>query len=110
MNIINLTPHALNIFTSDKSPVATVAPSGQVARAASTRTLTGVRNGIEFFETVFGAPSPLPDAEPDDIFVVSSLYLAGLRAAGLDDPRVHVPGEAVRDESGRVVGCVGPSR
>ena len=109
MNIINLTPHTLNIHSAG-ALVAVVEPAGQVARCASTRTLTGVREGIEFFETVFGAPSPLPDAEPDDIFVVSSLYLAGLRAAGLDDPRVHVPGEAVRDADGKVVGCQGLSR
>ena len=110
MKIINLTPHVLNIFSSDKSRVATVAPSGEVARCASTRALTSVRDGIEFFETAFGAPSPLPEPEFDTIFVVSSLFLAGLRAAGLDRDDVYVPGEAVRDADGKVVGCQGLSR
>lgn len=109
MSIINLTPHTVSIY-SGGALVAVVEPSGQVARAASTRELVATRDGIEFYRTAYGQPSPLPEAEPDDVFVVSSLYLAALRAAGLDDARVHVPGEAVRDEAGRVVGCVGLSR
>jgi len=109
MKIINMTPHTLNVRQADGS-FRNVAPSGDIARCAVTRTVTEVRDGIEMFVSVFGAPSPLPDSQKDTVFVVSSLYLSGLRAHGQDRPDVYVPGEAVRDGAGQVVGCHGLSR
>mgnify|MGYP000998195436 CR=1 FL=1 len=110
MKIINLTPHTLNIYDSANDLVETVPPSGMVARANVTRTLVEKRGHIEMYASVFFGAKALGAPEPDGVYVVSALYLSALRAAGLDDTGVYVPGEAVRDEAGRVIGCVGLSR
>ena len=117
MKIINMTPHELNIRREDRTFVNVPAPSkaaveadpNLIARCATQRTLIGEQDGIGIYETRFGAPSPLPSEEADTIYVVSAIYLAGLRAADQDRGDVFVPGEAIRDDAGRVVGCVGLS-
>ena len=110
MKIINLTPHALNIYDSAGDLVESVPPSGMVARADVRRTLTEKRGPVELYESVYFGAKALGAPEPDSVYVVSALYLSALRAEGLDDTGVYVPGEAVRDEAGRVIGCVGLSR
>ena len=118
MNIVNMTPHVLSIHLADGSVRTVDAPTDDqvrvfpnlIARCTVARTLTGVRDGIEMWESIFGAPSPLPESQEDTIIVVSSIYLSGLRAHGQDRPDVFVPGEAVRDAEKRVIGCKGLSR
>ena len=110
MKIINLTPHALNIYDSAGDCVETVPPSGMVARADVRRTLSEKRGHIELYQSVYSGARELGTPEPDSVYVVSALYLSALRADGLDDTGVYVPGEALRDEAGRVIGCVGQSR
>jgi hypothetical protein len=109
MKIVNMTPHVLSIRQADGS-FRNVEASGDIARREVTRIVTEIRDGTEMFESVFGALSPLPDSQEDTVFVVSSLYLAGLRAHGQDRADVYVPGEAARNEAGQVVGCHGLSR
>ena len=110
MKIINLTPHALNIYDSAKELVETVEPSGMVARAETARHLVEKVGHIELYETVFTGARELGEPEPGSVFVVSSIYLQALRARGLSSNGVYVPGEAIRDDAGRVVGCIGLSR
>jgi hypothetical protein len=62
-----------------------------------------------YLSTYFGA-TELGEPEPSSVYVVSSLYLQALRAEGKSDVGVYVPGEAVRNAAGQVVGCVGLSR
>lgn len=104
MNIINLTPHTINIYDADKNPVAVVEPSGEVARVTATRTLVDVgENGIPFYVTTYGEVTGLPEPQQDTIYVVSGL----LRSEVPERLDLWQPGELLRNEAGQPVGCIG---
>ena len=108
MTIINLTPHTLNIFNADGSVRVDVPPSGEVARVTTSRTQTGEVNGLPLFTTTFGEVSGLPEATEGVIYVVSGLVAAHPSVRDRED--VFSPGELVRDEAGKPIGCRGLSR
>lgn len=103
MNIINLTPHALTIFDSDRRVVRIVEASGTVARVSVNRRLIAVEDGIEFYATTYGEPVGLPEPQPNTIYVVSGL----LRAAVPERSDLWQPGELLRNDAGQPVGCIG---
>lgn len=110
LEVINMTPHALNVHGVN-GEVTTIAPSGAVARVNTAREQVGVMsvNGAEVavFATTFGEVEGLPDPEPGKVFIVSALVLSALNGARAD---VVAPGELVRDNEGRVIGCRGFTR
>jgi len=106
MQIVNLTPHILNLIRMDGT-VREVASSG-LARVSTSRVQIGEVDGIPLFETVFGEVSGLPDAEEGVLFVVSGLVAA--HPSVRDRADVYSPGELVRDEQGKPIGCRGLSR
>ena len=108
MNIINLTPHTLNILNSDGFGGVDVPPCGTVARVATSRVQTGEVRGTPLFETRFGEVTGLPAASEDAILVVSGLVAA--HPSVRDRADVFSPGELVRDEGGKPIGCRGLSR
>ena len=110
LKIINLTPNTLRICDSAGDLVETVEPSGVVAHASVTRIKAGKVGHIELYETIYTLPSVIGQPEQDEVYVVSDIYLESVRAYGADDTGLYTPGETVRDESGRVIGCVGLSR
>ncbi|HVI39780.1 MAG TPA: hypothetical protein VM577_03895 [Anaerovoracaceae bacterium] len=108
--IINLTPHTLNIFTSDNQEV-TIQPSGIIARRAVTREVTGEVEGITLQKSVYSSlifenkdknqVEFLND--PSSIVVVSSLCLNGV-----DTPdNFYAPGEQLRNSEGKPIGAKG---
>lgn len=108
MNVVNLTKHDINVYAnaSDSAPTWTFPPSGTEARLSETRVeMAPVIPGMPIRRAEFGPVENLPEPKPDTIYLVSGLILS--RCAGRKD--VFAPGEAVRDEKGRVIGCVGLS-
>jgi hypothetical protein len=106
MNIVNLTPHALNLMPEGPDgPTVTIPPSGQVARCAvdrvqvNTVAVDGI--AIPVNQTRFGEVSDLPDPQPDTIFVVSALVAQAVP----DRQDVFITDDAVRDEQGRIIGA-----
>ena len=106
MNIVNLTPHALNLMPEGPNgPTTTIPPSGQVARCATSRvqvdtvTVDGITVPVN--QTRFGEVSGLPDPQPDTIYVVSALVAQAVP----DRQDVFIVDDAVRDEQGRIIGC-----
>lgn len=79
----NLTPHTINIIDGEH---AGTYPSEGAARVSS---------------LPLGAVIDLPEPEPDTIVVVS--VITAEAAPGRSDLRV--PGDQVRDDSGRIIGC-----
>ena len=103
MNIVNLTPHTLNIADRDGNVIVAIPPSGTVARIAVTRRQCGVtEEGIPLFITEYGEPEGLPDPQPSTIYVVSGMFLSHVSR-----PDLYQPGELVRDENGRPIACIG---
>ena len=106
MKIVNLTPHAINLMPEGpEGPVATIPPSGQVARCATSRvqvdtiTVDGVT--IPVNRTQFGEVTGLPDPQPDTIFVVSAVVAQAVP----NRADVFIVDDAVRDEQGRIIGA-----
>jgi hypothetical protein len=106
MNLVNLTPHNINLRTAEGAEIV-IPASGTVARVATTPgTLTSIE-GCPVpvaTPTVFGAVEGLPAPTEGTLFIVSAL-VAG-RCAGRPD--VVSPGTgpndgAVRNEKGHIV-------
>lgn len=102
MRLVNLTPHVLNVRKADGTFLE-LPPSGTVARRSVERVVVGDVDGITVYATKFGQLEGLPEPSEDTVFIVSAL---AAQACG-DRDDVLVPGEAIRDEAGRVVGCDG---
>lgn len=104
-NLVNLTPHILNIVT-ESGAIISVEPSGEVARCSVTNTPVRILpNGVTCYKTVYGEVTGLPEEQEGVIYVVSGL-VRGAVPTRLD---VASPGELIRNEEGQPVGCNGLS-
>lgn len=108
MKIMNLTPHALTIISGENNmQKLVIEPSGVVARV-STRTesigsiTTDDGFNIPLTTTVFGRLEGLPAPEEGTIYVVSSLVAGRVPYR----PDVMIPNESIRDDKGRIIGCL----
>ena len=101
---VNLTPHTLNVITSDGS-IQAIEPSGSVARCSQTEEVVKEVDGIVITRQTFGDVVGLPPQEEGTIFIVSRM----IAAACPDRNDLMIPGPLVRDEKGVVVGCKGLS-
>ena len=102
MTIINLTPHKLNVLDLSGDFVV-IPPSGTVARVAVSLKETAVLDpGIQIYSPTYGEVTDLPEPAEGVVYVVS-----GLVAAAAPRADVFSPGELIRDEEGRPIGCRG---
>ena len=108
--LVNLTPHAITFFSEDETPLFTVEPSGQLARAVAKTVRTGtnyltmvdgVCKCIPETITEYGDIEGLPDPEDGVAYIVSSIVASAVK--GRED--VFIPNESVRDNEGRINGC-----
>lgn len=99
IEVINLTPHSINLVGGPEFE-----PSGQVARISSTNESAGelLINGelVPLITEEFGEVIGLPEEKEGTMFIVSGLVFSHSKRRDL-----LVPGEQVRDEQGRVIGC-----
>lgn len=101
--IVNLTPHDITIVDGNGDIQTTIPKSGTVARVAMKRVWTDCINGIGLYETQLGEVQDLPEREEGIRYIVSAL----VRTAVPDRVDLFSPGELVRDDAGRVIGCRG---
>jgi len=73
MQIVNLTPHAIAVADADNSILFVVAPSGSVARVATTQKVVAELNGVPVRRTDFGAVEGIPEAKEETVYLVSTL-------------------------------------
>lgn len=108
-NIINLTPHAINIILETEKTI-TIEPSGTIARCKTNTVLDGsvgyVENDqlidmIPITKTEFGEVKNLPEPIPYVIFIVSSLVAQACK----DRNDIFIPNDTVRNEAGQIIGC-----
>ena len=119
MKFVNLTPHPITVRTVDGSsktyPVDGPAPRLEVSRISLQSVMDSDDSSpdydyshppfIGFVRSSMGDPVGLPDRQSGIILIVSALVA---EHPSLSD-RVDLasPGEAIRDESGRIIGCNG---
>ena len=102
MQFVNLTPHTLNVHTN-KGEIIEVSPSGNIARVATTYTPTKSIGDIDIFDCIYGEVTGLPEQVEGTCYIVSGQTNAAL--SHRED--VFSPGELVRDEAGKPIGCLG---
>lgn len=95
-----MTPHQINETVTG----STFAPSGDVARVAVSYKQIGEEGGIPLFAPSYGEVEGLPSPQPDTIYIVSGMVLS---AAPADRTDLVAPGDLVRDNDGKPVGCKG---
>jgi hypothetical protein len=124
MRIVNLTPHALNVFLPTQvvrkdrmvnvvegaEPVLSIASAGFARAKEIVKQLSPLNIGVTELPVVRKAyestVSSLPEPQENTIYVVS--FLTAQAVPNRED--VYFPGEAVRNAHGDIVGCVGLSR
>ena len=99
VDVINLTPHEIKEIESGIS----FPPSGEIARVDSIMKKEETIGRICVYSRSFGEVVALPEPSPKTLFIVSSLVLE----AAKDRKDLLAPGELVRDEKGRPIGCKG---
>jgi hypothetical protein len=130
MELRNLTPHALTVYAAPVPtpecnpatgdcphhplgdcpvhvPPLVIPPSGQVARVEVRKVGADEIDGIPVATETTGAVIGLPEPEPGVVLIVSRLVA---EAMAREDPHrrdVLSPGQAVRDDAGRIIGCYG---
>lgn len=93
--LVNLTQHAINL------PDRSIEPSGTVARCAEVTAEAGAFDGVSLVRRSYGAVSDLPDPQPNTLYIVSML----VRLACPNRTDLASPGDLVRDEAGKIIGC-----
>lgn len=100
MQIVNLTPHTLNIHAGHN--IVVIPPSGTVARVSVVEKEQRPVSGIPVVKTTYGEVENLPAPEAATIYIVS-----GMVEAQVDRPDVYAPGPLLRDDEGKPIGCKG---
>lgn len=99
MDMRNLTPHVVEIHTSEGIHVF---PSEGVARVSTIEKCVQMLDGqIPLMRAEFGEVEGLPEAESNVLLIVSGI----VRSALPNRADLVSPGELIRDDKGRVKGC-----
>lgn len=106
MKLVNLTPHKINIYGEDKKLILSVGPENVSAQCSQKKEICGYVGEIPVYRMSFGPVFDIPVPKKDTVYIVSS----SVAAAAVERVDVYCPGSAVRDEKGRVIGCIGLSR
>ena len=105
MRVVNLTPHHIKVVhPHDPNVVKEYAPSGVVCRVKLSSEKVDTIDDMPVYETQHEAVDNLPEPEDGVVYLVSRLVVECLQGERMD---VISPGDAIRDRSGRIVGCRG---
>lgn len=119
MQIINCTPHAINILHGEAEldprtrswkiigepfSIQTITPSGICPRCKQTEVEKSLVNGIPVISVEYGEIENLPEPKEDTYLIVSALVASAGKQRGRND--LLIPARLVRDENGRIIGCL----
>lgn len=106
---VNLTPHALNVHDENGSPLMLLEPSGDVARVEAVKVLNRISGGVPIYTSIYGDVVGLPERKPGVYYVVSRMVVQALQDSYPSEQRYDVvsPGDLLRDDLGRPIGCIG---
>ncbi len=101
-NIINMTPHPVNILDDANNQIMVIPASGSLIRLKASTVDVGWRvDDIKVTTTKFGEPEGLPDYKFGTFYIVSQLVKSALPSR--ED--LLVPAEVQRDTNGNIIGC-----
>lgn len=105
MELINLTPHDINIIDGDNK--ITIKASGTIARCALTDMLVKMIDGVPVYRQIFGDIEGLPGEKDGVIYIVSRIVADAAKSFGRTD--VLCPASTIKDADGHIIGCKGLS-
>ena len=104
MTIVNCTPHKITIVNEDGTILRQFEPSGIVPRVSVNKYPMGLLDDgvipVPLYAQAYGNVVDLPEEKEDTFLIVSGLVASAAKRGDL-----LVPGDQVRDEEGRVIGC-----
>lgn len=106
--LVNMTPHPVTVFDTDgATAIVTVPSSGMVRVAETVETVSDGEGQVPLVEIVRDPDKieGLPAWVLGRYVIVSDLAYQAAKTLGRDD--LLRPGPAVRDETGRIIGCKG---
>ena len=106
MNIINATPHPINIVTSEGDNVKTFDASGVLPRLSMNTVSCDDLGGIPTSKTVFGDVKGLPDYQDGTYYIVSQMVKTALP----NRSDLLVPAQVQRNDKGHIIGCLSLGR
>jgi hypothetical protein len=101
--IVNLTPHTINIISKETNKEILNIPSSGTCRCKDLISRKGTVNGIEIISKSFGNVEGLPEVEDINVIYIVSLPVAQAVKGTRSD--CYIPGEIVRDDEGKIIGC-----
>lgn len=104
-DIINLTPHDIQVCSNEGEVIETFPPSGQIARLSSMETEEEPLKGYPVVRTEYGNVENLPEEGEGKVYIVSAMIgqvLSGKRN-DIYSPDTG-PKSVVRDEKGNIKG------
>ena len=104
MRIINLTPHAINIFNENNEIIATF-PSEGLARATEKSEFSHKLGEFNVVRNTYGEPEGLPDYEEGTYYIVSLITANSARACSRTTNDLLLTSDLVRNEQGQIIGC-----
>lgn len=108
VDVENKTPHALSVFGMDKETVIALIPSSGMVRVSETIKVLSDGEGEVPLVEIGRDPNRLvglPEEVPGRYIVVSDLAYQAAKPLGRKD--LLRAGVAVRDDTGRIIGCQG---
>lgn len=102
IEIINLTPHEVNIYNEQGDLLTTVPASGIITRISVSRQKVGELNKIPIFENAYGDVENAPEEKEGIIYITSAMVSSRLKRLDM-----YAPGELMRDSEGKIIGCIG---
>ncbi len=102
-NLINCTPHIINICDADGNIIMVIAPSGMVARVSVTQVIVGDINGIPAVKNQYSDIVGLPDPDGDNVYIVSMIVKAATDRTDVIAPDTGND-SVIRDSVDRIIG------
>jgi hypothetical protein len=102
MQIINMTPHPINLLDENNQEVKTWPKGETMIRLSMSTVSAGVLpDGTPLTKTEYGDAEGLPEYQKDIYYIVSQLVKNALP----NRTDLLVPAEMQRDDAGRIIGC-----
>lgn len=105
-NIVNLTPHTINIYDVNGNEVSKFESMG-IARADSSETVVDYINDIPVVEMTYGAPIGLPDPIEGTAYIVNMLTIQAAVQVGRTTSDLYTTADLVRNDKGQRLSVVG---
>ena len=104
MEIINLTPHKINIVDNDGKLIKVFESKGE-ARAEQKDVEIGMLEGIPIIETSYGEPINLPEYDQGTYYIVSAITAKAAYLSGRKTRDLLLTAKTVRNSDGQIIGC-----